>query len=249
MICSRRQLLQWAAASLGGASLQAQTPELAPSGPLPGEGIRRRDYPRSGYTPGYYQPVKLVAPAWIKLAWVAQGTFVEPRPAPLTLGLLMGQVYRFRAQGIPGDEETAVYPTVEVIDRLYAPAGQAAKFPIPIEIAIQDLRLAARGQFLTRVVYVEHPDAALPINTERDRPTWFDAGAKADPIRAAQEYGRPLAILRLGGRQPLEGESPDWQFLGPCPPLLVYQSPAAPIPADAPPAPGTTTPTSRRTTR
>ncbi|NIP85789.1 MAG: hypothetical protein GTO03_09605, partial [Planctomycetales bacterium] len=60
-----------------------------------------------------------------------RGGFEPPRDAPRTVGLLIGQVYRFQVTGIPLQEGREVFPSLEVIDRLYPPPGREAEFPIP----------------------------------------------------------------------------------------------------------------------
>lgn len=187
---------------------------------------------------GYYQPIEIKAAPWLMIAWADQGGFSQFRQAPVTLGLLVAPVYRFQVTGLPGNETAAIYPTIEVIDRLYPPPGQAAKHPIPIEITAEDLRLALSGQFVTRVIYVEDPDQALPYVSDPNRPAWYDAGSTANPLNEADKLGRPVAILRIGGRQPDERTGPDHKFMYGCPPLIVYQQLNAPqqeqVPAAAP---------------
>jgi hypothetical protein len=187
----------------------------------PGQ-IGRLQLNRGPAVNGYVQPIEIKAAPWLLMAWADQGTFSEFRPAPLTLGLIVAPVYRFKVMGIPGNETATVYPTIEVIDRLYPPPGQAAKHPIPIEITVEDLRLALAGQFVTRVIYVEDPDQALPYVADPDRPAWFDAGSTSNPLNEADKLGRPVAILRIGGRQPDDRMGPDMAFLHGCPPLVIY---------------------------
>jgi len=179
---------------------------------------------------GHYQPIEFKGAPWLLLAWADQGQFSDYRQVPVTLGVMVAPVYRFKVTGIPGNEDAAVYPTVEVIDRLYAPPGMEAKFPIPIEITVEDLRLALSGNYITRVIYVEDPDQALPFVSDPNHPQWFDAGSKTDPLAEADRLGRPVAILRIGGRQPDERLGPDHQFLYGCPPLVVFGPRQAPPP-------------------
>ena len=207
--------------------LSAQSPDLhslypnpnyAPGGTV---GQLQRIRPEVAACDGF-QPVKIVGPSWLLVAWADAGDFVNLHQAPLTLGLKLAPVYRFKVMGLPGNESAEIYPSIEVIDRLHPPAGQEAKFPIPIEITAEDLRLALGGQFVTRVIYVEDPDQALPFVSEPDKTPWFDAGKKANALEEADRLGRPVAILRIGGRQPDPVRGPDPQFLGGCPPLLIY---------------------------
>ena len=59
-------------------------------------------------------------------------------------------------------EGVEVFPTIEIIDGIYAPPGQEGRFAIPVDITEDDLRLAADGKFVTRVIYLEDPQHALP---------------------------------------------------------------------------------------
>ena len=125
--------------------------------------------------------------------------------------MLIGQVYRLKVGNIPGHEGQEVFPTIEVIDRLYPPPGQAARFPIPIELTQEELEYALDGRYVLRVIYLE--DRRRPCRAR-------DAGQAAvlrdctgqDAMEAADRLGRPVAILRMGSRVPLPDED-DGQFL------------------------------------
>ncbi len=77
------------------------------------------------------------------------------------------------------------------------------RFPIPIELTQEELELAARGAFVTRVIYIEDPQHALPIARKaNDEQPWIEAPAGEDPLVTADRAGRPVAILRIGSRVP-----------------------------------------------
>ena len=73
------------------------------------------------------------------------------------LGMQIGYVYRLQVTNIPNNDGVDIYPTIELVDRLYPPPGLALRFPIPIELTQEELQLAADGAFVTRVIYVEDP--------------------------------------------------------------------------------------------
>jgi hypothetical protein len=177
---------------------------------------------QGGCAAGYLQHVQIISEEPITVSVASEGRFTEPMASPTLLAMLIGPVYRLRITGIPGYEDRAVYPTIELVDRLYPPAGAEKKFPIPIELTADDLRLAAQGHFITRVVYLEDPEKALPGLSDPAHPSWFDAGPGAHPLVEAQGLGRPMAIVRLGGRIPDERNGPDMVFLNGCPPLKIY---------------------------
>lgn len=175
---------------------------------------------RGGPLAGYFQPVELRAPEGAKIAMAVEGSFTEPQLAPASVGLLIAPVYRFRVTNIPFEAGREVFPTVEIIDRTYPPPHLAWKFPIPIELTLEDLRIALSGKMVTRIIYLEDPNTALPVQTENNEQTWFDVGPEANPLLVADTLGRPVAILRMGGRQPLDPLTPSMTFLQGCPPLM-----------------------------
>jgi len=171
---------------------------------------------RGGPVLGYFQPVEIKAPLGVSVALAEGAQFGPLQPAPVRVGLLIGPVYRLRVANIPRHPGEEVYPTIEVIDRLYAPVGQEARFAIPIQLHQADLELALAGKLVTRVIYVEDPQRALPVAAEAiNGENWFEIGPGRDPLVVADQLGRPVAIVRIGGRVPLDPEHPEPEFMGP----------------------------------
>ncbi len=114
-------------------------------------------------------------------------------------------------------ESVELYPTVELIDRLHPPANRKYAHPIPIEFTIEDLRLAAAGNFITRVVYVEDPATAIPVTQQPDAvQPYFNIPAGEDALQVADALGRAVAIVRLGSRGPdASGHDPEFYLGGP----------------------------------
>ena len=73
---------------------------------------------------------------------------------------------------------------------------------MPVELTEEDLKLALAGKFVTRVIYLEDPRNALPVRDDPQEQTWFEAAPGQDPLAVADGLGRPVAILRMGGRLP-----------------------------------------------
>jgi hypothetical protein len=149
------------------------------------------------------------------------GTFEPPRAAPRTVGLLIGQVYRFKVTHIPQQAGREVFPSVEVIDRLYPPPGKEPLFPIPVQLTEAELNIALSGKLVTRVIYLEDPRSALPVRETEGFQSWFEAAQGDDPLQVADLLGRPVAILRLGARLP-DRHGPNEQFLYGSPPFQQY---------------------------
>jgi len=208
-------------------------------GVMPPGAIGGRQLQRGGPLPGYFQPVEIKAPQGALVSLAVAGDFDRPKAAARRAGFLIGQVYRMRVTNIHLHAGLEVFPTIEVIDRLYPPRGQETRFAIPVELTHEDLELALQGKFVTRVIYLEDPRRALPVAENPQQQEWFEVGPGNDPLAAADALGRPVAILRMGARLP-DAEGPDMQFLFGCPPFVEYpprrEPPAAPAPTEAPPA-------------
>lgn len=146
----------------------------------------------------YPQHVRVNAPEGVMVSLAAEGGFEEGEPAPRLAELAVGATYRLRLGSIPLREKLFLYPTVEVLDRLHPPAGREAEFPIPIEITRDDLAAALAGDYVVKVVYLEAPETAEPIDY-REQPL-RETSSEEDALETADVLGRPVAILRLGGR-------------------------------------------------
>jgi len=181
---------------------------------------------RGGPLAGYFQPVQIVPAGNAQVSPVREGQFIAADSGPLTVGLLIGQVYRFQVTGIPFHEGQELYPTVEVIDRLYPPAGSKTRFPIPIHLTQEELEFALSGRLVTRVIYLESPRTALPVSQQAGDQRITDANKQDDPLQIADALGRPVAILRIGSRIPAENRPSD-SFLFGSPPLETYRSTAS----------------------
>lgn len=194
------------------------------AGTMPPGAIGRQRLLRGGPLSGFCQPVAIRAPQGTRIAPAAGSDFIEGRGDQLNVGLAIGAVYRFRVTEIPGHPGLEVFPTIEVVDRLYPPAGQVLRFPIPIELTQDELLAAAEGRFITRVIYLEDPALAPAIARKDEEQPWIEAGPGEDPLAMADHLGRPMAILRMGGRLPGDNE-PDPAFLYGAPPVQIYDSP------------------------
>lgn len=168
--------------------------------------------------PGYFQPVEVRGPQGSLVSIAVDGGYTPAQQERVKAGLLVGQVYRFRIGNIPDLEGLEVYPTVELINRLYPPPGMEARFPVPVELTRDELKLAIDGRYVVRVIYVEDPRRALPV-VERTQHL-IDVDSSADALAVADRIGRPIAILRMGSRVPTDEEGGDFVF--DMPPVQLY---------------------------
>ncbi len=174
---------------------------------------------------GYVQPVDLQVPAGAEISIASDGAFQYPSEGSLQVGLNVGNVYRLKVTNIPRHDRGEIYPSVEIINRLYPPSGQKWRFPIPIQIAQEDLEQALAGKMVIRVVYVENPNEAFPESDDPNYQRYFDVLPDEDPLQVADELGRPIAIVRLGSRKPSVAGT-DHQFLFNSPPVSLMSGSA-----------------------
>ena len=173
------------------------------AGALPPGAIGSQRLHRGGPLSGYFQPVRIRAPQGARISLAEEGGFCSVQSNDVMVGLEVGQVYRLQVSDIPNSEGLELYPTIELVDRTYPPPGLALRFPIPIELTQDELDLAAKGAFVTRVIYIEDPAQALSISRKaNDEQPWVEAAPGEDPFIAADRQGRPVAILRIGARVP-----------------------------------------------
>lgn len=188
---------------------RGQHPDFQGPG-YPGEPIR-----------GYFQPVQIRGPEGTKLAMAIDNRFVDRHRTPHAVGLLIGGDYRLRMTDIPFHPGKEIFPTVKIIARTFPPQGLELEYPILIDITQDDVELALNGQFITRVIYLEDPLAAVPLRGDLGQPS-MDVAPKDDPIDVASTMGRPVAIVRLGGRVPSTLGQADPIFFHGCPAWLAF---------------------------
>jgi uncharacterized repeat protein (TIGR01451 family) len=176
-------LLAWAALA-GGAAAQ-------PLAPLPGRG------------PSPFLYVRFTGPRG------TQATFYQGRPegrtfdAPVVVGLRPGYMYRIKLGGFADQPDAAIYPTLEVRGTLFLPPKVApCDFPAPVVLTEADLKSAIAGSLVTKVVYLEDPDKAVPASIPPTGPAESDVPPDRNLLDDARDLGRPVLVVRLGGRVP-----------------------------------------------
>jgi uncharacterized repeat protein (TIGR01451 family) len=185
----------------------------------PGE-VGQRKLLRGGPVPNYFQHVEVVAPEGTSIAFVGSGKFLPSDNDCAMAGMLIGQVYTLQLTNIPLLDGAELFPTIEVIDRLYPPLGLERKHPIEIEITQDEIDAALKGQLVTRIIYLEDPLNALAVQGgPRDqRVRTIKSG---DPLKVADRLGRPMAILRMGSRVP-EIDAGTGNFIYGNPPIVKH---------------------------
>src|SRR3954454_24785973 len=128
-------ILRWAVLVFCASSLRAMGQDRPVhwlnAGVMPPGAIGSQRLHRGGPLSGYFQPVRIRAPEGARIALASEGSYSPAqRPGASSrgaqsneglLGMQIGFVYRLQVTRIPNNEGVDIYPTVELIDRLYPP--------------------------------------------------------------------------------------------------------------------------------
>lgn len=169
---------------------------------------------------GTFQAVSVRGPEGLQVALAKDGAFLPTLEAPVTTAMMVGGVYRLRVTNIPLRPGAELYPTIEIIDRLYSPPGTEHRFPIPVDLTIEDIRSALAGGMVTRVIYLEDSENAFPMAMKPGQQRTTEVQPTDNALKVADQLGRPVAILRIGSRVPSNLQGDLTRFLYGCPPWL-----------------------------
>jgi hypothetical protein len=140
--------------------------------------------------------------------------------APAVAGLCVGSVYRLKISDLRDFPGIDLYPTIELVDRLHPPRGREIEFAIPIMLTADEIAAALEGRLVTKVIYLEQPDRAIPVrSTTASRVR--QVRPQENVLAEADAAGRPMAIVRLGGRRP-DADVPEPGFFGTGAPVQFY---------------------------
>jgi uncharacterized repeat protein (TIGR01451 family) len=127
--------------------------------------------------------------------------------APMAVGLRPGYLYRIKCSGFAGRPDLAIYPTLEVRGSLTLTARvNPASFPAPVVLTEADLRAAFSESLITKVIYLENPEKAAPGLAPPGLATEMDLPPDRDLLNEARDVGRPVLVMRFGGRIPPPAE-------------------------------------------
>ncbi|HMP79119.1 MAG TPA: hypothetical protein PKD54_06685 [Pirellulaceae bacterium] len=158
------------------------------------------------------QPVRITVPGGVIVSVPDGSHFRSVDYANPLVAMHVGPVFRFRISRIAEMPDREFFPSVELIDRLLPPADMSLRFPVEVVISVDDLKDVAAGNMVTKVVYLENPDLALPFRHTVENQPFFDVSISEDPLRTASRLGRPMAIVRIGSRLPAQQADEDGFF-------------------------------------
>jgi uncharacterized repeat protein (TIGR01451 family) len=153
------------------------------------------------------QVVRFQGPPGLKVEVVSPASYpvaIGDGGGILTVGLKRGVGYRLRVTDIPERPGSELFPVIEVVGHLHRPEGvDPGKYPIRIVFLQDDLDdTLDRTRLVTKVIYLEDPDHALPFRMAKDQIPVVTLNPSEPPLRVATALGRPVAIVRMGLRRP-----------------------------------------------
>jgi uncharacterized repeat protein (TIGR01451 family) len=123
--------------------------------------------------------------------------------ASSVVGLRPGYAYRFELSNLPYHPGVSIYPEVEVRGVLVPrPGMRYMDYPLPITLSEFDIEKVLKGVVITKVIFLEDPDKALPAEVGRDSPVEMPDGSEDAAVKAALANGRLMAIVRVGNLKP-----------------------------------------------
>jgi len=160
---------------------------------------------------GVLQPVQVVLPTKGSVTVYNGGPETAVNlGAPAQFNVGIGFVYRLKIAGMPEFPGVELFPTIEMIDRLHPPPGRAQEFPIPIQFSADEIETAIAGRLVTKVVYLEQPQFAVTGDLTQAMLNRF-LPPDRNLLIEADRVGRPMILVRLGGRTP-DGSPADAEF-------------------------------------
>jgi uncharacterized repeat protein (TIGR01451 family) len=122
---------------------------------------------------------------------------------PAVMGLRPGYAYRFELSNLPYAPGKLLYPEVEVRGALVPRPGiKYMDYPIPLTFSAADIERALKGAVITKVIYLEDPDKAVPAEVGPNAPVEMPDGTEEAAVKAALANGRLMALVRLGNLRP-----------------------------------------------
>jgi uncharacterized repeat protein (TIGR01451 family) len=142
---------------------------------------------------------KFITPKGVRVTAYPGTSFSRVYDASAVVGLRPGYVYRFELTNLPYAPGKSIFPEVEVRGTLVPrPGMKYMNYPLPITLSDSDIEKVLKGVVITKVIYLEDPDKALPAQVDRDSPVEMPDGTDGEAIKSALANGRLMAIVRVG---------------------------------------------------
>lgn len=145
--------------------------------------------------------VRFVGPDGMHIGWQIPNGYAENQlVAPGSYNFVQGQMYRLKLTNIPGRDDAAYYPTLQVYPSQPQTEAYLTHVKVPVQITNEDLDQIESNNFVTKVIYL--PDAKFQelaiANVETLVSTRLDPGI--DPVQEADKRGTIMAVFRIGNK-------------------------------------------------
>ncbi|MBX9623716.1 MAG: DUF11 domain-containing protein, partial [Gemmataceae bacterium] len=173
-------------------------PHPAMAMPQPGQGVP---------VPAPLLAARVIAPEGVRVTFYPGTPLARTAPSGALFGLRPGYRYRLELSNLPTQPGRALYPEVSVHGVLVPRSGMKyMDWPAPLVFSPADIERASAGAVITKVVYLEDPEKAIPSEFGLAAPIEVPAGSEEEAIRGALANGRLVAIVRLGNKVPPPAE-------------------------------------------
>lgn len=156
--------------------------------------------------PTYLAPAfaaRVLAPEGIRVTAYPGTSGARTFDAPATFAFRPGYVYRLELANIPHHPGRTLYPEIEVRGSLLVQHSMKyMDYPAALVFSADDIERVIAGAMITKVVYLEDPEKAIPAEARANSPIEVTADTEAEAVKAAVENGRLVAVVRLGDREP-----------------------------------------------
>ena len=148
-------------------------------------------------------PAKILAPQGVRVVAFPGSPLARMYDTPTVLAFRPGYAYRLELSNLPNHPGATLYPEIEVRGTLVPKEGlKYWDYPIPLVFSRADIDAALAGSVITKVIYLEDPEKAMPVEVRSDAPVEFPNDSEEAAIKAALNNGRLVAIMRLGAKKP-----------------------------------------------
>ena len=147
---------------------------------------------------------KVLSPAGTKVTVYPGSRDAATFTPGAVFGFRPGYSYRIELSGLPNHPGEKLYPVLEVRGSLVPRPSlpRYMDYPVPLLITQGDIERARQGVLVTKVVYLEDPTKAMPVQTAEDEPIEVSDDTVEAALAEAAANGRVVAVLRMGDRVP-----------------------------------------------
>ncbi len=146
---------------------------------------------------------KVIAPKGVRVTVYPGSPIARLYETPSVLGFRPGYTYRLELSNLPYFPGRTLYPEVEIRGTLVPrPGMKYMDWTAPLVFKQADIERALAGSMITKMIYLEDPEKAIPAQFGLDDPVELPADSEEQAYKDAVASGRLVAVLRLGSRKP-----------------------------------------------